>query len=66
MGRFTVLNLGHFLFQLQVGRLEFLSPTWRGLLICMAFKVTRSLYLAPKLLEKEKAFFRHSFGEKIL
>ena len=43
MGRFTVLNLGHSLFQLQVGRLEFLLPTWRGLLISVTFKVTQSL-----------------------
>lgn len=62
MGRLAVLIWEPFCFQLQGRRLELFSPTWMGLLIFMAFKVTQSLYLAPKLLEKVKLCIGISFG----
>lgn len=46
----------------QLGRLELSSLTRRELLISMAFKVTQSLHLAPKLLEKGRLCLRVSLG----
>lgn len=59
MGRLAVLNLGNFLFSVTSRKAGTSLTYMEGVLISMAFKVTQSLYLAPKLLEKEKPLPRH-------